>query len=509
MKLLIADDEALIREAILARLKKGNYVFDEIFLAADGLEAWAIAQRERPEIIITDVRMEGITGLGLIQSCRNAHIEASVIVISGYAEFEYVQNAMYHDACCYLLKPITQEALFDALEKALAKHAARAQFTQVREQNALLSLGHLLQKGRERALQDAEAAQLNALLGANEDSQFVIGTAHVSRYDQNRYFGLENVYGTLASGLEARLGAGLRMIPSTSPSDRVLLFYGPLLSAGEAGLREGLTARVRRLDVLGATVTIGLSAVSDAIGPDLFRQSEEALKYRFLNGNGKVYHIGLPSAGGQIPSDTDWKALENELRCKSPGETAERLCAYIDSFYPLVYNFGYLIQHIYELLIRLHYAPSRQNWDSFTDNAFWSSHEKEEEILLRIKEEISRTCRTKLSEDSLPVADQAKAFLMEHYREPVSMEMLAGYFHLNPRYFSTLFKKKEGISPLDYLTRIRMEAASDLLKGTDIPASEISSLVGYEDPRYFYKVFKKYTGQTPTNFRSCNAARKD
>ena len=47
-----------------------------------------------------------------------------------------------------------------------------------------------------------------------------------------------------------------------------------------------------------------------------------------------------------------------------------------------------------------------------------------------------------------------------------------------------------------------MEAAKDLLRDTDIPASEVSYLVGYEDPRYVYKVFKKYTGQTPTNFRS-------
>ena len=59
--------------------------------------------------------MDGMTGLSLIQSCQNAHIPASIIVISGYAEFEYVQDAMYHDACCYLLKPITQESLFDSV----------------------------------------------------------------------------------------------------------------------------------------------------------------------------------------------------------------------------------------------------------------------------------------------------------------------------------------------------------------------------------------------------------
>ena len=47
-----------------------------------------------------------------------------------------------------------------------------------------------------------------------------------------------------------------------------------------------------------------------------------------------------------------------------------------------------------------------------------------------------------------------------------------------------------------------MEAAKSTLKNTDIPASEIASLVGYEDPRYFYKVFKKYTGLTPTEYRT-------
>ncbi len=258
MKLLIADDETLIREAILARLKKGNYAFDEIFQAADGLEAWDIAQRERPEIIITDVQMDGMTGLSLIQSCQNAHIPASIIVISGYAEFEYVQDAMYHDACGYLLKPITQESLFDALEKALGKQAVHARLSRLQEDAAPLS--------------------------------------------------------------------------------------------------------------------------SDAL---------------------------LPKHG----------------------------------------------------------APQEP-------------------------------------EPPLSVTEQARRYLEEHYREPVFIETLAEYLHLNPRYFSTLFKKKEGVSPLDYLTRIRMEAAKDLLRDTDIPASEVSYLVGYEDPRYFYKVFKKYTGQTPTNFRS-------
>ena len=74
MKLLIADDESLIREAIVARLKKGNYEFEEIYQAGDGLEAWSAAKKHRPEIIITDVRMDGMSGLGLVQSLSLIHI---------------------------------------------------------------------------------------------------------------------------------------------------------------------------------------------------------------------------------------------------------------------------------------------------------------------------------------------------------------------------------------------------------------------------------------------------
>mgnify|MGYP003043708528 CR=1 FL=1 len=127
---------------------------------------------------------------------------------------------------------------------------------------------------------------------------------------------------------------------------------------------------------------------------------------------------------------------------------------------------------------------------------------KEEEKIKEEKKEISLPCRTNPAEGSQSVTEQAKDFLKEHYREPISMEMLAEYFHLNPRYFSTVFKKKEGLSPIDYLTQVRMEAAKSTLRNTDIPASEIAALVGYEDPRYFYKVFKKYTGLTPTEYRS-------
>ena len=503
MRLLIADDESLIREAIMARLKKGLYEFEEIYQAGDGLEAWAIAKNERPEIIITDVRMDGMSGLSLIQSCQTAGINSSIIVISGYAEFDYVQNAMYHGACCYLLKPITQEKLFDALDKAIQKYTDMTRLSEVEEQNTLLRINQLLQKARSNPLNEQEYDSLLSLLGADRDWQFITGAAHVSRYDQNRYFSMENVYSALDASLAPRLSMTFRLLPGNSAQDRILLFAGSRLDTLEKELDQVLESQVTKLNVLGAVITLGLSFPAPAVGPELFEQSEKALNQRFHSGNGKVYYaVNSSPDTTQLPGDLDWKSLENDLRCKSPEYTARKICSLIDSLYPLVHNSEYLIQYIYEMLIRLNYSPSKKNWDRFTDGKFWASYENKDEILSLIKEEISFTCLNRPAEINKSVTEQAKSFLREHYREQLSMEMLAAHYHLNPRYFSTAFKKKEGVSPIDYLTGVRMEAAKDTLKNTDIPASEIASLVGYEDPRYFYKVFKKYAGMTPTEFRS-------
>ena len=68
-KILIVDDEALIRESLAKRLTKGDFFFQEILESASGEEALNIIQNEHPQIIITDVRMDGMSGIELIKAC--------------------------------------------------------------------------------------------------------------------------------------------------------------------------------------------------------------------------------------------------------------------------------------------------------------------------------------------------------------------------------------------------------------------------------------------------------
>jgi two-component system response regulator YesN len=105
-------------------------------------------------------------------------------------------------------------------------------------------------------------------------------------------------------------------------------------------------------------------------------------------------------------------------------------------------------------------------------------------------------------EQMLGVINRAKAWIKEHYRKELSMEQAADYVNLSPFYFSKLFKKHVGETFIDYLTRLRIEEARELIGREILSLKEVCYEVGYNDPNYFSRVFKKVTGMSPTEYRS-------
>ena len=96
---------------------------------------------------------------------------------------------------------------------------------------------------------------------------------------------------------------------------------------------------------------------------------------------------------------------------------------------------------------------------------------------------------------------KAIAFLVKNYPSPITLQDAAEEVHLNPSYFSSLFRRTTGLPFRSYLNKVRIEEAKRLLSSTDYPLLDIAIAVGFEDPSYFTKVFKKYTGVPPSQFR--------
>jgi YesN/AraC family two-component response regulator len=114
---------------------------------------------------------------------------------------------------------------------------------------------------------------------------------------------------------------------------------------------------------------------------------------------------------------------------------------------------------------------------------------------------------TLLKNDNNQMHDQthlvlkAIEYMKNHYQSPINRNMLAEYVSLSPSYFSTLFKNQTGYTPMQYLTKLRMDKAKQLLRTTNLPIAEIGKCVGFTDNFYFSKVFTKETGLSPKRYK--------
>ena len=115
IKVVIADDEERICRLIQALVDWEALGMQVVGTAANGLEALEVIEKEKPDILITDIRMPGCNGLELISKIREQSEDIRIIIISGYAQFEYAQTAMKYGVSEYLLKPINRQELQDTL----------------------------------------------------------------------------------------------------------------------------------------------------------------------------------------------------------------------------------------------------------------------------------------------------------------------------------------------------------------------------------------------------------
>jgi AraC-like DNA-binding protein len=114
----------------------------------------------------------------------------------------------------------------------------------------------------------------------------------------------------------------------------------------------------------------------------------------------------------------------------------------------------------------------------------------------------SQQVQAKGEDASLDLIHKAIAYINDHYREPIDRKALADHVSLSHSHLSLLFKKYTGWSPVQYVIKIRMDKAKELLRDSRKSISHIASEVGYPDPLYFSRVFAKETGLSPRDYRN-------
>ena len=123
LKVLLVDDEPFILQGLKLLVDWENEGFRVAGTAANGMEALAFLKKEKVDLVIADIKMPRMTGLELLEHIRKEKIsDAYFVILSGYAEFSFAQQAIQNDCTDYLLKPVDSEILCKVLNKVLALH---------------------------------------------------------------------------------------------------------------------------------------------------------------------------------------------------------------------------------------------------------------------------------------------------------------------------------------------------------------------------------------------------
>lgn len=527
-KIVVADDEALIRKGIISKIEHHAFEFEKVLEAADGREALEIITREQPDIVITDIRMPFLDGIELIRQTRELYPSIRFIIISGYAEFEYAEQALNMGVKGYLLKPIGEKDFAETVKKVIADLDNEGSVKELSSRKEMLErycealtveqkLNQIIHTVRkENSLEDP--MDYSELPEIDKNSRFILGLVNVdvsSYYESSfKYQDLELIKFAIINILN-EVECECKKIVANNLKDKnqvLILLAHPeknyLKACGDKFITKAYASIKKYLNI---SITVGISGVEENLSNGLYRQAKEAFDLRLIYGNNQIFKFG------SLPATQDYTLPQNEIRL---------LRKYIERYD--VGNIEIILREIFseenvkglsgvylrmlwiEIINILIYTCSELKLD--TANTF-DSNLLSEEILDKfnsIDEIVSYLYTTIIEALKLEkVADMncknkirmAMQYIEQHYHEDITVNDIAYSFAMNPNYFSTAFKKEAGKTVINYITDIRIKNACKLLTETQASVVDISRSVGYQDTQYFFRVFRKNTGKTPLEYR--------
>lgn len=139
LKLIIADDERIIRESISTLINWNSLGIELIGLCSDGIEAYNMILDECPDIVLTDIRMPGLSGLELIERISQTDLNIQFILLSGFGEFEYAKQAMRFRVHHYLLKPCNEDQIIESMKDVIREHYHQKAFQDMQNRQKVLT----------------------------------------------------------------------------------------------------------------------------------------------------------------------------------------------------------------------------------------------------------------------------------------------------------------------------------------------------------------------------------
>lgn len=536
IKVFLVEDEMVIRRGIKNSIdwEKEGYIF--CGEASDGELAYPMIIKEKPDILITDIRMPFMDGLELCKLVKQELPDIKILILSGYDEFDYAKEAIRLGVTEYLLKPISSGKLLEALNGVSES---------IRREKEDKDLVHKYMEEMRENTEHEKQKFFEQMIAGNLSMADALETG--KKYEMNLSAGMYNLLlfrftlgeenrksGELLGEAEYAIEKLTERLEYVFEFQRGVEGWAFLLMADN---EEQMSERVKELskDLEEIMKNYSTIAYFGGIGQPVarlrelersFREAERALAARFTMELNRIISVEDIRMAQNVDTLDDIEItsfgeiektrtmLEKFLNNGAEDEIDEFVDVYISELpeenLKSVLMRQYIIMDAY--IVMMSFCEKIEGIEG--EMQAQSEELKNSMKTIQTLEEIKNYIRMLLKKiigvrdtisgrrysDIIEIAkDQIRKTYMS---DEISLNTIAAEVGMSPSYFSSIFSKEMGKTFVEYLTEIRMDRAKELLMCSSMKTSEIGYEVGYKDPHYFSYIFKKTQNCTPKEFRA-------
>lgn len=494
-KILIVEDELIVRQAIKYIIENHKNKYELIAEANNGQEACVMIEKNKPHVIICDIVMPIMDGLDFSKYIHMKYPEIFVIILSGHTDFEYVQQCYKNGIFEYLLKPkLNPKNLCEVLDKICKKIGIFA--LEEKEEQDFWQLAFQNQEGAEKfCTQEKYKDKYFGVLGFN--------LTKILGYKKSRcdvYF--EILSDKLHDFYENQI------VECFMEQDHIVLILIAFHEKTNQDFEENILFLAKSIadEMLGLKVVYSTIETNHEIVLEKIRQTRETAKQQFFISN-QVYAYQT--------RETIYKKPDLYTQFRHTNERFEEVFLLLkECLKEMRYEDGYredelkkqiehIIYSVFNDLFEKEMITTEEKFNQIQIMYIISTIHSLEDLLGLVEEiyiDIQNDMQN-IKAGTNAFIQQILDYIEHNFKEQLTLQKVAEEFHISYSYLSTYFSHNLGIGFSEYLNKIRIEYAKEMLLTSDISISEICTQAGYLDQSYFSRVFKKHMGMSPTVYR--------
>lgn len=510
-KVLIVDDEKMIRMGMSRGLPWESLNVSEVYQASNGFEALDIIREKAPDLMITDINMEGMTGLELIEQARALREGLKIIVLTGYDRFDYARECLRMRVEDLFLKPIDEEVLSKAIQN-LIHSIEEERRNRIQESTMRRVRGNTEQMRLERLLRQLIAHQHVS----EEELEWMCSEYS---FERNQSMQLALLQPVLSGSAETQDEFGLMMVREiciglVDGQGRGITFQNEdeiAVVFFDNGFVNEVYDRVQELsgilkDEFGTAPRIILGSVVE--GFEKLHISYNDARHLIEENRKGIFEILQSGNTGKRNAlfQEIYAELKNSM-CANVGNS-DYVLRVFDVFCQAAESYNLtedsirrncfdLASTVYFTYISSTGEAAQGRLEELMKNIMYASGQDACEVTRMFLSNMFGNEKAAMND----IISNVRRYIDEHLEEELSVSSIAAQFFITPNYFSKLFKKMMGEGCNEYIVRKRIEKARYLLETTSIKTGKIAMMVGYRDTNYFSLAFKKHTGKSPTKYR--------